>query len=378
MLGVLAGQALGFGLGLGSAAARAAKKTVDKAASQSSGCVPRRTGTTGSVTLTAAPINPASVVFATPVGNVNPPGHTFPTDHMYFYYVNPGASGTPGVFDVYAPADGYISNVFSGVEQGAVQYKLTITHTDTFQTYLDHVMTLDASVAAAATQSCPWIHVTAGQLIGTAGGVHGENAVDLGVINLQVSQPFINPGHYGISANSDSPLKYYAGSLQTQLYSLVSRTQPDYLGNTEKDGIFCYDSPGTVAGNWAAQGSDSYWLNPDSWDQQLSFSYNAQYANEINVAFGGKNGSKTVKPSSGLGPWRVQSGATPPQSLTVASGAYGYQLQYWDPNNGNFAGGTLGLLMVQLLDASTLKVEYFDGDQNASEPFDSNAVIYTR
>src|SRR5581483_3985043 len=78
-----AARADAFSFGMGTGAARASQKTADKAA-QTQNCTmtgQRLFGRGGTVTLTAAPINPANVVFISPLGNLNPPGHTFPTDH---------------------------------------------------------------------------------------------------------------------------------------------------------------------------------------------------------------------------------------------------------------------------------------------------------
>jgi hypothetical protein len=83
-----------------------------------------------------------------------------------------------------------------------------------------------------------------------------------------------------------------------------------------------------------------------------------------------------------VGDWPVQAGATPPASVTEATGAYGYQIYHWDPSYGtiDYIDPPLGLLMVQLLDNHTLKAEYFSGTGAGvtTLPFDSNAVIYTR
>ncbi|HVO32625.1 MAG TPA: hypothetical protein VMU17_01840, partial [Elusimicrobiota bacterium] len=168
----------------------------------------------------------------------------------------------------------------------------------------------------------------------------------------------------------------FAEPLRATLYAMVTRTTPDYLGENEKDGIDCFDVPDTVSGNWAAQGSDSNWQNSDSWPQQLAFVYDPVYASQIRIVFGGMHGSQNFGP---LGSWAVQPGALPPASVTPATGAYGYQIYYWDPSYGT-ESSVQGLLMAQLLDGETLKVEYFPGTAPGvtSLPFDSNAVTYTR
>jgi hypothetical protein len=396
--------------GLGSAVAHRSANLINEASegqsglnSTLSGCANQRTGKIGSASFTVAPLDVTTDVTAIiPLGNLNPPGHTFPTDHMYFYYTgvaittaDPISSPNPHACDggcpVHAIADGYLSEIVTDIENGVVQYKVTFTYTDTFASYFDHVITLDPSIAAQAGSlpptgtTCEWIPVKAGQVIGSVGGVGGENALDLGVTNLQIAQPFITPSHYSYGIYSDAPLKYYVEPLRSTLYAMVERTTPDYLGSSEKDGIFCFDVPNTIQGNWAAQGSDSLWTNSDTWDQELSIAYDPVYANQIRITFGGMNGTK----SFGLiGSWMVQPGAAAPASITVGSGAYGYQIYGWDPNYGTIdlnsgpggAPGPHGLLMLQLLNNDALKAEYFSGtDPSVTRlPFDSNAVIYVR
>jgi len=390
-------------LGLGSAVAHRGAQLVNKALNTQV-TTQHSTGLKGPIVFTNAPIDLPTVDFLEPLGNLNPPGHTFPTDHIYFYYVNLGfpavinpittvnptncKSGCP----VYAPADGYLSNIRLSSDNGGTpnQYNVTFTHTDTFSSYLDHLTTLDPSILAQAGRINPsgnngeWIPVKAGEVVGTVGGVSGENALDFGVTNLQITQPFINPSHYGFEANSDSPIKYYADPLKSMLYGMVGRQTPDHWGRDEKDGIFCYDLPNTVLGNWAIQGSDPNWTNPDSWSQQLSFSYDSNYSSQMRITFGGESG---VHPFGVIGAWMVQPGALAFESVTAITGAYGYQIYGWDPNTGNIdlnsgingSTGPKGLFMIQLIDNNTLKAEYFAFTAAVTTlPFDSNAVYYNR
>ena len=44
---------------------------------------------TGPGVLSVSPIDTARVVATSPLGNLAPPGHVLPTDHVYFSYVEP-------------------------------------------------------------------------------------------------------------------------------------------------------------------------------------------------------------------------------------------------------------------------------------------------
>ena len=54
------------------------------------------------------PVDMSQVQGITPLGNLGPPGHTFPTDHTY---LGVGEYGSGKAFDLFAPADVYITQV---------------------------------------------------------------------------------------------------------------------------------------------------------------------------------------------------------------------------------------------------------------------------
>jgi hypothetical protein len=62
----------------------------------------------GIVPLTRSPVGLDSIASTTPLGNLNPPGHTLPTDHIYFYRAKARSC------TVYAPLGGSIDEVYFG------------------------------------------------------------------------------------------------------------------------------------------------------------------------------------------------------------------------------------------------------------------------
>jgi hypothetical protein len=386
LLLLLAAHASAFSFGLGKSSARANNTAQERAAEKETAkCKAARTSA-GSATFTAAPTNLSQVRYIQALGNLNPPGHTHPTGHIYLYYIDPG-DRDPNKFDkivpVYAAADGYVSWVLRYTEAGAEQIKIVFTHTATVSSYYDHLSRLEPGLEAKLARfnerdACTWVEVKAGELLGWAGGVRGEMALDIGVTNAAVLQPFATPSHYGGGANADSPIKYFAEPHKSALYSLVDRRGPNHLGQTEKDGFVCFDVAGSASGNWIAEGAPDNWMNPEAWEQQLAIVYDPIYASQIRISFGGTFGSAPFGPR---GVWAVQRGARAPAQVTAAGGPYGYQLNYWDPNFGSDLGVAqppFGLLMVQVLDAHRMKVEYFPGSAAASLPFTSNAKLYVR
>lgn len=154
----------------------------------------------------ASPLDESEIRFIVPLGNLNPPGHTFPSDHIYFYNRIPNTP-FPGAVPVYAPGDGRVQFILqSGVEsQVGVRTGICIY-------YLDHIV-LDPSVQIGVT-------LTAGQRIGVTGSV--AYGIDLGVINEQKTVYFVNPLLFpGTSVHGDAPLTYYEEPLRSRMYGRV-------------------------------------------------------------------------------------------------------------------------------------------------------------
>ena len=55
-------------------------------APSSSAGSPMLTAPTGPLVFRASPIEQSTIRWITPLGNLNPPDHTLPTDHIYFYF----------------------------------------------------------------------------------------------------------------------------------------------------------------------------------------------------------------------------------------------------------------------------------------------------
>jgi hypothetical protein len=193
----------------------------------------------GPLVFRASPIDPAAIRWITPLGNLNPPGHATPTDHIYFYFADPDRGELPEArrTPFFAPGDGTITNVFA---TEPVDRKLFIRSTNTVSYYVDHLV-LDPGIAVGTV-------LTAGQRIGTTGLAY---AIDLGVVNTAVTVPgLLNRTRYiDETLHADGPLKYFEGALHDQLYAKVQR-----LGS-ELDGRIGYDVAGSLSGNWYSEGS---------------------------------------------------------------------------------------------------------------------------
>lgn len=300
----------------------------------------------GRFALTTSPLDPAVVEFIAPLGNLNPPGHTLPTDHVYFYYrlLNPSAPARA----VFAPADGTIQSAINGNNGEA---KLLVAAASPCTYYLDHIVP-DAGVGQGST-------LKAGQRIGMTNTGGASFGIDLGVFCDTVTVPFANPARYSSeSLHGDSPIKYFDEPVRSQLYALVRRASGD------RDGTFNYDVAGRLIGNWFADTTPvSSSMQPENWPLHLSFAYDNFDPAVMRISSGGALGF--------VGAPTYAPGPPSPADVSVSSGRVVYRLvsQTVPP--------LTGLLVVQMTADDRIRVEYQPADRPDAD-FTAGARIYVR
>jgi hypothetical protein len=283
-------------------------------------------GTTGPVALpvfSASPIALDRIQYITPLGNLNPPGHTFPTEHIYFY-THLANLGLPPA-DVFAPADGKITVLRRQTDdQVAIEVNSRVTYR------LAHVL-IDARLKQGS-------RVTAGERIGTT--VPGSAGIDFGVRNLDVTNSFVNPARYNAEwIHGDKPLRFFSAELKPALYALVAGV------NSDKDGKFAYDQPGRLVGNWFHESlSIAESLRGESGFKHLAFVRGSEDWNRVQVSVGG-----TIAPDN---IYDILPGDPDPESVTPASGTIAYNLRVhgWTQDAGQ--------LKVTMVGDNRIRVEF--------------------
>lgn len=296
----------------------------------------------GPLAFHALPIAVEQIRFITPLGNLNPPGHTTPTDHIYLYFAAPDAGESPAsrVQPVFAPASGTIFFVIGG--QGT-ESKIMMRVSGDKVYYLDHVVP-DVPVS-------PGTMVTSGQRLGTTGSAYG---IDLGVINYDLTRNILSPSRYpDETVHGDAPLQYFDEPLRSQLYAKVQRIGGDL------DGRFDFDVAGRLVGNWFLDAGGSY---------ALSFAYNTYDPSEVRIALGGV-------PLNGV--YAIGPGEPAPADVSVASGIVKYTLTSARTGPPTNPPPAIGTLLVQMMSDSRIEVEAFVGSFSASA-FTSNAHFFIR
>ena len=169
--------------------------------------------------LTVTPMALSDIHEIAPLGNLNPPGHTFPTDHIYFYpNVGPAVPAvSPGNIRI---VQAMLQKRTGGGQPEFDDYGLDFYPCATQHFYFAHISSISASLAAQlgpldASCNSPYmtggftfqqcrktvkVELAAGDTIGTAGGP-GQGALDLGLIDdASAPLPFVDPAR--VNANT--------------------------------------------------------------------------------------------------------------------------------------------------------------------------------
>lgn len=299
------------------------------------------------------PVAIAPGLTLTALGNLNPPGHVLPTDHVYFYDWDLSAHGGTApndVRDVVMPAAGA---VFFIIRPTGTDYKVAFRATTNFYFYLDHVLLTQPLTVGQVIQAGTTIGQTA------AGGT-----LDLGAFDMTVMHSgFMDTTRYGAQTlHYVSPWTYFTPALQTQITPHLYRIASAFSLDSRID----FGIAGKLSGDWFLQGMprDSSG-GPYGWTRSLSFAYDYFDPSQVRISVGG-----TIGPA---GVWTIEASAPRPETVTTASGVVAYKL--YSPFDPGFP--PYGLLLVQMVDAATIRAELFVGSVTATQ-FDASAVTFVR
>jgi hypothetical protein len=275
---------------------------------------------------TVSPIDISSIIYITPLGAMNPWGHTLPTDHAYFYH-HAGNDPYPPA-PVYAPAAGQISSI----SNGRIDVRV-----DSIYTYWLGPLALADGIAVG-------VRVDAGTLLGT----HSTfPAFDFSVLRSTLNLNFINPLRYSPdTVHADGPIQYFDEPIGSAIRAKVLRT------GGQLDGRIDYDVAGTLSGNWYAEdlavsesgrGGEMYYGV-----RKLSFARDVFSPDRPRISIGGLG-------LTGL--WATAPGAPEFTSVTPDSGLVVYRLLSVGEPQSPPIDLQSGWLLVQVLDAQRLRIE---------------------
>ena len=235
--------------------------------------------------LTVLPIDEAAIGAVVPLGNLNPPGHTQPTDHVYFWLAGHEDGWPSEETPLLAPSDGTITRVghMTGTTaQGQfADWSLAIEVCDGHEVRFGHVATLTPEIEAALTgqRRCheygydgEWYEycdiststpVVAGDVIGTAGGNGTLSiALDLWAVDWTAEPAFFvnQEAIHDDMRYAVCPLDWFEPDLRDLLYAATESATRVPLAESVGCGAVAQDVAGTAKGLWyLAGGAEGEW-----------------------------------------------------------------------------------------------------------------------
>ncbi len=355
----------------------------------------------GPTTLPASPLDPAVVANVTPLGQMAG-SHVTPTDHLYISHDRPNIF--PPSYDVVSPADGQIVRIgtMSGYlraasgGQGVIEdFRMIIEHSCTLFTIFIHVGTLDPEVLAVTGEipvdgrgwypspDSPPVQVMAGQPVAKV----GEHTFDFSLHDADVVlDGFVSPERYAGESwkiHTVDPFDYFEEPARTQLLGKNLRTAEPRGGKID------YDIDGRLVGNWFLDGVEGYAGAVGDglpyWAAHLTIAYDHFDPAQLRVSIGAQTGIDESGCSQCGNVYAVAGNGPDPADISIASGEVKYELLgrvHVDPERVKTAADErvrLGVILAQMLDDRTIKVEVFPGvTPGQVAGFTEAASIYRR
>lgn len=343
------------------------------------------------------PLNLEDYSAISTLGNINPPIHTIPSDHIGMYITKVNDLDMV-VANIYAPGDIRIIRIgftkyFINNTLFTTDYRIAFSpckdqtlefgHVNTINTELQDILNnteLSCSerygIEPETTQQCMVslsLDVEAGIILGTAGGVftgtHGIDfaAWDFGAPPLQYASSI----RYGPSTTE----QYYYAVCALNLFTDEAREEmeskiQDYRGNKRTIEPICgevmQDIPGTAQGNWFAGEDLTDWTQ---WDGNLAFVHDNFNPLLSVISVGGTimdSGFWHFTAENNGSVNRKFSDITPDGKKYCYDSTANYEYQFFQ-----------GFLIIQLLNTTEMLVEHGNGTCESNIDF-VNPTIYHR
>jgi hypothetical protein len=337
--------------------------------------------------LKRSPIDLSVIDTISPLGSINPPEHTVPTDHNYFMY--PYERDTSKRYNIVAPADGVITSLgFSGgIENGQpknTDYSVIFSPCRGLSFRFSHVNALAGKIKdeigpKGEGADCHTDKPTTEREIMTCGKTT-DIAISEGDVLGKVGAPYVaawdfwahkegyvNPGittpAYRYDTDAVCGLDYFVDAVRAQMYAKVKRK------GEPKCGEIGQDKKDTLQGTWFAH-KDPEQARTD-WNSHLTLGHTSDDAGKGILAVAGKIAdpmSYTFNPTH-EGAMNVE------PSETATGKVYCYQ----HDGNRRFSNGTYageGKVLFKLIDNKTMQAEHKSGSCGSNESLSSPTTYY--
>lgn len=349
---------------------------------------------------TTLPLSFESFTTIDPLGLLSPTAHVFPAPHLYFRIKKEG-SGFDGPilkFPVYAPTDATVTemalvhaiNKPEMLDDAAIHF----SPCSQFKAYFDHVVDLSPKLQQAfdkaPVENCNeytltyrsgpvnWKHcrkrvnvqVSEGELIGYAGGGQTQAALDFGAYDARIA-----PNNYANPKRSFMPglaynvcaLDYFSEELERELRDRLGGASPTsfYSYTIVKSptcGKVIQDIEGTAKGYWFASNNDA--ARSDYEPSHLALVQG--HIDQSQQAF--SNGDSTKKSNLDMGLYffnPTDSGLINRDFSEVKPDGNIYCFE----TKNTYQNGQLKIIIIQLTDSQTLKIEGLDSNSCGPAPW---------
>jgi hypothetical protein len=324
---------------------------------------------------TTFPVDMNEVESITPLGNLGPPGHTFPTQHPHIHV---GEHGISNSYPLYTPADVFITSVSwqENNTQDPIDYVVYFALCKDVIGYYNHVKELSdelnqiiekvecESFSTHSEGSCTKIlldKVEEETVIGHVGLKQGN--FDFGLIDLREKLDFIHQERYPTRDQYlNCAFDYYKDPMKQEFYNLINRVD-------DSCGHIMQDIPNTLKGNWFHESAQKE--SVVDWNVFLAFvdHYEDPSIQVVSIAgiFTDPSLFKFMPKTSGEIN-RELSQVTADGKIYCYEGANVIR---------NFETVPLGKVLVQMINHESLQIEHQMGSCTGSESF-TEPAIYNR
>ncbi|MCP6719824.1 MAG: hypothetical protein KJI72_00660 [Patescibacteria group bacterium] len=325
-------------------------------------------------TFTVPVVDVNNLEYIFPLGSINPPGHTLPTEHMYF--------GIDGEVPLVAPGDVYIIDVSGSKDLDKIDRGIRFALCKDVFGYFGHLSTLSEEIREAVKDidCASWYtesndlcsrelqyKVKAGTVLGTVGAHHGQ--VDFGTYDYRTRLNYANPLRYGIPYFIERgevkgwsvvcPIELYDDPLRQQLYDKVTG------GIDPKCGEVMQDIKGTLQGNWFIGEVEG------DWENSIAFVHDNSNPSKIIISidggFTGPGKYEFVPKNTGFFNRKFS-------DVTADGNIYCYEGE--DPGRTGQEKPE-GRIIIELVSDTELQIEHQSGDCNGGYKF-INPTVYNR
>jgi hypothetical protein len=263
--------------------------------------------------LTVPPLTETDYRVILPLGNLAPPGHTIPTDHIY--YMLPREGEVTREVEVRAPGDILITRIeetaqlaegeggfsdfsltFSPCSERILKFGHLTSVSDAVRTAMDSSEDSfcdEYGIGATTYRTCSLslnLEVTAGTVVGTAGGiVDGSAALDLWGFDLSSEAlTWANPVRYtsedDVLFHVVCPLDLFADQARSIQMAKLGGHSGEFRTVEPRCGEVNQDLAGTAQGNWFS-GIDT--TMHERWDHHLALVHDNVDPSTAAISIGG-------------------------------------------------------------------------------------------